>query len=145
LGSKVVQVGWCPHPSIGHPVWLLEVVSSGSISQPLGISAKVTYIESWEPHSSQISGTSFKKNILPSSYPPILPFFHPPILPSSTPGSCIFPLILLDLCDSLLSLFMPDPAPLFPWPPLTHSASHGYFVPPAKWNSSILTWTFLLA
>ena len=43
---KNLKVGWCPYPSTGGPVYLLDVVSSGSISSLLGISAKVTTQES---------------------------------------------------------------------------------------------------
>ena len=48
-GSKILKVSEWPHPSSGGPVYLLKVVSSGSISTLLGISAKVIPIESWEP------------------------------------------------------------------------------------------------
>ena len=43
--------------STGGPVLLLEMVSSGSIAPLLGISNKVTHTESWEPSTSQVSGT----------------------------------------------------------------------------------------
>jgi hypothetical protein len=49
-------MGQCPHASVGGPVWLMKVVSSGSISPLLRILAKVTYIDSWELPSSQVSG-----------------------------------------------------------------------------------------
>jgi hypothetical protein len=48
--------GW-PHPSIEGPAYLLEVVSTGSSSPLLGISAKVIAIDSWEPLASLESGT----------------------------------------------------------------------------------------
>ena len=56
-GSKFLKVCWCPHSSTKGPVYLLEMISSSSISPLLGISAKVTHIESWEPTSFQVSGT----------------------------------------------------------------------------------------
>ena len=45
-GSNFLKIGGWPHPSIGAPVYLLGVVSSGSISLLLGIWAKVIPIES---------------------------------------------------------------------------------------------------
>jgi hypothetical protein len=45
-GSKIFKMGGWLHPSTGGPVYLLEVVSSGSIFPLLGISAKVILIES---------------------------------------------------------------------------------------------------
>jgi hypothetical protein len=72
------------------------------------------------------------------------------IHPSPTPSSCIFPFILLVLWPSLSSLPIPDPAFLFsspfpfPFSSLPPSASQGYFVPPSKWDLSVLTWVFLL-
>ena len=66
-------------------------------------------------------------------------------LPSSI---WIFPLTLLVLWASLLSLSIPDPVP-FPSPSslspssLPPSASLDYFVPFSKWDWSILTWNFL--
>ena len=44
-----MKVVWLPHPSIGGPVYILEVVSSDSISPLLGISTKVISIGSLEP------------------------------------------------------------------------------------------------
>jgi hypothetical protein len=49
-----MTVGWYPHPSPGGHIYLLQVVSEGFISPLLGISAKVTLIESWDPPSSQV-------------------------------------------------------------------------------------------
>jgi hypothetical protein len=48
--------GW-PYPSSGGSAYLLEVVSSGSISLLLGILANVIPVESWEPLASLVSGT----------------------------------------------------------------------------------------
>ena len=46
-GSEILKVdGWL-HLFPGGPVFLLEVVSLGSLSPLLGISAKVILIESW--------------------------------------------------------------------------------------------------
>ena len=58
FGSKVLLVGWCTHISTGDPVWLLELDSSGSMSQLLGYLAKVTCIDSWGPPLIWVSGTS---------------------------------------------------------------------------------------
>ena len=44
-------------PSTGASALLQEVASSGSTSPRLGILAKVTHIDSWEPPPSQVSGT----------------------------------------------------------------------------------------
>ena len=51
FGSKALEVVWCPHLSTEDPVWILEVVSSGSISPLLGILAKVTHTHSLEAQS----------------------------------------------------------------------------------------------
>jgi hypothetical protein len=48
--------GWL-HLFTGSHIYLLEVVSSGSISPLLGIFAKVIPTEFWEILKSQISGT----------------------------------------------------------------------------------------
>jgi hypothetical protein len=48
-GSEFLKMGGWPHVSVGAHVYLLEVISSGSISTLLGISVKVIPIESWEP------------------------------------------------------------------------------------------------
>ena len=44
-GSKILKMGRWPHASTEVPVYLLEVVSSGSISTQLVILAKVISIE----------------------------------------------------------------------------------------------------
>ena len=54
---KILKMSGWPCLSTGEPVYLLEVVSSGSIYPLLGFSTKVTPIESWEPLTSQVSGT----------------------------------------------------------------------------------------
>ena len=51
-GSKNLKMRWWPIP-------VLEVVSSGSISPLLGISAKVACTESWESLTFQVSGGTF--------------------------------------------------------------------------------------
>jgi hypothetical protein len=48
--SKLLKVVWANYPSKEDNVYLLEMVALGSISLVLGISAKVTTIESWESH-----------------------------------------------------------------------------------------------
>ena len=55
-GSEILLMGRWPHASTRGHVYLLEVVSSGSISPLLGISAKVIPIGSWEPLTSLVSG-----------------------------------------------------------------------------------------
>lgn len=51
LQSKSLLVVWCHHSSNGDPIWILEVVSSCSITPLLGILTKVISIESWDlPH-----------------------------------------------------------------------------------------------
>ena len=56
-GLKNAEMGGWPHSSSGDCAYLLEVVSTGSISPLLGISAKVIYDGSWEPLTSLTSGT----------------------------------------------------------------------------------------
>jgi hypothetical protein len=51
-------VGWCPYCSGGIPAWLQEVVSSGSMSPMLWVTAKVP-IDSWAPPLSQVSVSSW--------------------------------------------------------------------------------------
>jgi hypothetical protein len=94
--SKVLWMS-CYYFSTGPPAWLQEVTSSGSMSPPLGVLAKVTYIKFWELSPSQDSVT-FQR------FPP-----------TPNPGSCRFPLILLALGISLLSLSTPTPYPSFPF------------------------------
>ena len=48
--------GW-PNPSTGARAYLLEVVSTGSISPLLDILANVIPLGSWEPLTSLVSGT----------------------------------------------------------------------------------------
>ena len=57
MDQKSLEMDVWSHFSNGGPVYLLEVISSGSISPPLGILAKVIPDESWEPLTSQVSGT----------------------------------------------------------------------------------------
>jgi hypothetical protein len=45
FSSKTLMVGWWPHSSTGGPVYVLEVVSSGSISPLLYILASFSYSE----------------------------------------------------------------------------------------------------
>ena len=56
-GLKFLKMGGWPHASTGGHAYLLEVVSSGSISPLLGILVKVILIESWKPLTFQVSGT----------------------------------------------------------------------------------------
>lgn len=95
----------CP-PLYWGPVLALEVVSSVSVVPLLGILAKVTHIESWEPSLSALSGTFCKS------------------LPTALHASCIFPLIPLALWAAFLSASTPDPVPFFPFtlPSPTHIA-----------------------
>ena len=51
------EMGEWPHPSTGGHAYLLEVVSTGSISPLLGILANGIPAESWEPLTSLASGT----------------------------------------------------------------------------------------
>ena len=81
--------GW-HHVSIGGHIYLLEVVSLGSVSPLLGISGKATLTESWEPFTSQNSGTfysipsdpqklhiSFQFLVLWASFLPCIPDLTP--------------------------------------------------------------------
>jgi hypothetical protein len=56
-GLKMLQVSGWPHPSTGEYAYLLEVVSTGSISPLLGILANVIPFGSWEPLTSLMHGT----------------------------------------------------------------------------------------
>jgi hypothetical protein len=56
-GTKILKMSGWSHFSIEGHVYLLEMVSSGSISRVLGILAKIIPIESWEPLTTQVSGT----------------------------------------------------------------------------------------
>ena len=46
-GLKILKMGRWPPTSTGGYAYILEVVSSGSISPQLGISANIISIESW--------------------------------------------------------------------------------------------------
>ena len=48
-GSKILMMGGWPYPETGGHVYLLDVVSSGSIFSLLGILANVIPIASWQP------------------------------------------------------------------------------------------------
>jgi hypothetical protein len=76
FGLKVLWVGWYLHPSIGRSVWLLEVASSGYMSPMLGILAKVTHIDSWEPPPFQVSGLTRDSPHTPHSTPPAAADFY---------------------------------------------------------------------
>ena len=54
---KILNMGGWSHASFGSSVYLLEEVSSGSISPLLGILAKAIPIESSDPLTAQVSGT----------------------------------------------------------------------------------------
>ena len=56
-GLEILKVGGCLSASTRGYVYRLEMVSSGFISPLLGISVKVIPIGSWEPRTSQVSGT----------------------------------------------------------------------------------------
>jgi hypothetical protein len=58
-GSKNLKEGWWP-PFLHWVPYLLEVVSLGSIFPLLGILDKVIPIGSWEPLTSQVSGTFWR-------------------------------------------------------------------------------------
>jgi hypothetical protein len=60
-GSELLTVGWQPHPSTWCPVFLLEVDSTSSLPPLLGISSKVPPFESWQPLTSQVSGTFWRE------------------------------------------------------------------------------------
>lgn len=126
LGQKFHRWGGIPISPLGGALWLMDEVS-GSISQLLGILAKVTCINSWDPPSSRVSRISQR------------------ILPALTTAATAFYSFSWPFWPSFLSLPMPDPGPLFPslfpLPPRTllPSASYDYFVPTSKWNLSILT------
>jgi hypothetical protein len=103
--------GWS-HTLTGGHVYLLEVVSSGSISPLLGILIKIISIGSW---GHLISLERF--SLSPTQY------------------CCIFPLIFLAFWASLLSL---PPylilSPFFPTPPLSHP---DYSLPPSSVENSL--------
>ena len=54
---KIFEIGGWPHLSTGGRAYLLEVVSTGSISPLLLILAKVISVGSWEPLTSLASRT----------------------------------------------------------------------------------------
>ena len=55
--SESLKMGRWPYLSTRGPVYLLEVVSSGSMFPLLGFLAKDIPMESWELLTSQVSGT----------------------------------------------------------------------------------------
>ena len=57
FGLIFFKVGGWPHSSTGGHVYLLDVVSTGSISLLLGILTNVLLVGSWEPLVSLASGT----------------------------------------------------------------------------------------
>ena len=67
---------WVAPSCTGGPVYLLEVVSSGSISPLFGISVEVTPTESWEPLISPVSGTELSRGF-PWPPSPTGPYFCP--------------------------------------------------------------------
>ena len=113
FGLNVLWVGWCPYQYFGIPAWLQEVASSGSISQMLWVTAKVTLISSWAPPSSQVFVMSWRcpqspqlisyKFTLPSnSLPPSASYdyFIPHCKWDSNILSCAFLLVwLLWVCE----------------------------------------------
>ena len=92
--KNFVMGGW-PYPTIRGQAYLLEVLSTGSISPLLCISAKVIPVGSWEPLTSLVSGTL--QWLSPVPHPPLLHIF----------------IQFLTLCTSLLFPLVPDTAPLF--------------------------------
>jgi hypothetical protein len=54
FGLKVLWVSWCSYPEV--PAWLQEGASFDFMSPLLGISAKVTCIDTWVPPPSHVSG-----------------------------------------------------------------------------------------
>jgi hypothetical protein len=101
-GLKILEMGGWPHLSNGGHAYLLDMVSAGSPSPLLGISANVIHIGSWEPLASLASVTS---SGYPSSsatsatsiqFPDPLYFF--PALSSHTWSCPTFPPPLSLLC-----------------------------------------------
>ena len=123
--------GW-PHPSTGDYVYLLEVISSGSISIPLGFLAKTIPVRSWEPLTSLVSGTFYR---FPHPTPHTTAYFFSFLWPFGL-LSCSPPPPILDP-DVLSSL--PSPLSARSLPP---SASNDYFVPLLSGIESIHTWIF---
>jgi hypothetical protein len=54
---KISKMVGRPHNLLGDHIYLLEVISSGSVSPVMGILVKVFPIESWKSLTSQVSGT----------------------------------------------------------------------------------------
>jgi hypothetical protein len=95
---------------------ILEVISSSSIFQLLGISVKIMCIHSWELPASWVSGTAH---------------FHSFSWLSGT-LSCLSSCLILSTYSPTSPITYPSPY-----------ASHDYFVPTSAWNSNILTSAFL--
>ena len=87
---KNFEMGGWPHPLMQGHACLLDVVSVGSLSPLLHVSAKAIPMESWEPFISLTSGIQQWLYTVP----------HPPLL------HIIFNILIL--CPSLLSPAVPD-------------------------------------
>jgi hypothetical protein len=117
---KIFEMGGWLHPSPGGHVYLLEVVSSGSVFLLLGILANAIHIGSWEP----LESLDFL--VVPRTVP----------LPPTSTATYFYS---FSWSSGLLSLPIPD---LVLPPPPSSSLSHrsflfafcDYFVPPSKWD-----------
>ena len=98
---KNLEMGGYPHPLTGGRAYLVEVVSTGSISPLLRISAKVITFGPWEPLTSLASGAC-------SGYPQFL-ITH----------CYTFLFDFLASCTSFPSPPVPDTTSLLPPPPLS--------------------------
>jgi hypothetical protein len=76
FGSEFLNVGWQPHPSTWCTVFLLEVVSTSSLSPLLDISSKVPPSESWESLTSQVSDTLVHSGGSPHLLSPEVVYFY---------------------------------------------------------------------
>lgn len=128
FGLKDLWVHWCPYLFTGDPAWLHTYFFS---FHTLSVKIMLTCIESWD---------------LPF---PILALWDVLEIPHPTPSSCIFPFILLSLWPSFNNWSYLPFYPLILLPllsPRSHPSSgpYDYFSPPCNWDSSILSWAFLL-
>jgi hypothetical protein len=119
-------VGQCPHSFIRGAVWLLEVVSSSSISQMLVILLRIPAL-TLHP----VSLGFLRESLHPDSWQLYISICSPGPL-GLTP---VFPKCLI-----LAPIFLALHPPRF----LLLSASYDYFAPHSKWDSCILTWASLL-
>jgi hypothetical protein len=104
---KVLSVGWCLYWSSVAPTRLQEVAFSGSMSPVLWVTAKVTFIDSWTSHFSQVSGTSSRWPLAPSCR------FHSFSWPSDH-LSCLSPHLILNPHSPPYHLSLPVPSLYLP-------------------------------